>query len=160
MNLLFLTFIGISLVFALKVRQSNTYTSPIVRAPKVNPFKELSNDELTSLNDWLMDPNQSLNLKVIDQADLRDNYIDSIELWQPNKEDAIKYLDQGGPKPNRMAKVHIVNGADKPPIIKTLLVRPLPVSSDTKVENLADKIYHNVCHRFYRLLLYSDKFLA
>ncbi|TIB73500.1 hypothetical protein E3Q23_03021 [Wallemia mellicola] len=143
MNLLFLTFIGISLVFALKVRQSNTYTSPIVRAPKVNPFKELSNDELTSLNDWLMDPNQSLNLKVIDQADLRDNYIDSIELWQPNKEDAIKYLDQGGPKPNRMAKVHIVNGADKPPIIKTLLVGPLPVSSDTKVENLADKIYHN-----------------
>lgn len=45
-----------------------------------------------------------------------------------------------------MAKVHVVSGADSPPIIKTLLVGPLPISSNTKIENLADKIYHNVRH--------------
>lgn len=152
MNLIFLGFIVIGVVFALRVTQSNTYKSPTISAPKANPFKELSNSELTNLNDWLMDPNQALNLKVIDQAGLKDNYIDSIELWQPNKEDAIKYLDRDGPTPDRMAKVHIVNGAYEPPIIKTLLIGPLPVSSDTKVEDLADKIYHNVCHLFLQII--------
>lgn len=64
-------------------------------------------------------------------------------MWHPSKEDAVKYLDQDGPLPDRMAKVHVVSGSDDPPIIKTLLVGPLPVSSNTKIENLAEKIYHN-----------------
>ena len=64
-----------------QVRQSDTCAStPTLRAPKPNPFKELSNDELTEVRAWLMDPQQSLNLKDIDEAGLKDNYIDSVSI--------------------------------------------------------------------------------
>ncbi|TIA82755.1 hypothetical protein E3P98_01145 [Wallemia ichthyophaga] len=146
-------------VVAIAIAQPNCSTAPTTTAPKSNPFLELSNSELADIAAWLKDPEQSLNLTDMDEAALDGNYIDSvgaivgivaqltlptqIELWHPTKEDAIYYLDQDGPLPDRIAKAHVVSGLDDPPIVKTLLVGPLPVSSDTRIENLAEKIYHN-----------------
>lgn len=62
-----------------QARQSDTCAlTPTIQAPRANIFKELSNDELSEVNNWLMDPKQSLNLKDIDQAGLKENYIDSV----------------------------------------------------------------------------------
>ena len=128
-----------------KPRQSKTTcgTTPDTKSPKENIFKELSIDELESVHDWLMDKRE-LNLKKSEDADLKDNYIQLIDVWQPNKKDSMDYLDSNKAKPERKAKVNIVMGAESPPTIKTFTVGPLPISSRTKIEDVSGSIYHNV----------------
>lgn len=64
------------------------------------------------------------------------NYIYSASLFPVGKADALQYLDQGGSKPARHAKVIVIRGANSPPDVAeykvcfvALLAWGLPLST-------------------------------
>lgn len=65
-----------------------------------------------------------------------DNIIATIDLLQPNKSDAIKYLDQGGPAPPRYAQATLQFGATLEPYIQEYQVGPLPITNQSTVSEL------------------------
>ena len=60
----------------------------------------------------------------------------TIDLLQPNKSDAIKYLDQGGPAPPRYAHATLQFGATLAPYIQEYQVGPLPITNQSAVTEL------------------------
>ena len=56
-----------------------------------------------------------------------DNVIITVELLQPNKSDALPYLDSYAPAPARYAKATLQFGATAEPYIQEYMVGPLPV---------------------------------
>lgn len=55
----------------------------------------------------------------------------TVELLQPNKSDAVAYLDSGAPAPTRYAKTTLQFGATLEPYIQEYMVGPLPVNNGT-----------------------------
>lgn len=90
-----------------------------VEAPKPNPFKALTGDEIASVESWLMST-ESLGLNLTDLSSgtlaLSDNYIAQIEVLKPNKTDVLSYLDCNGTVP-RYARVVLNHGAHDPPTV-------------------------------------------
>ena len=60
----------------------------------------------------------------------------TIDLLQPNKSDAIKYLDQGGPAPSRYAQATIQFGATLEPYVQEYVVGPLPITNQSAATEL------------------------
>lgn len=60
-----------------------------------------------------------------------DNVILTVELLQPNKSDALSYLDAGAQTPTRYAKTTLQFGATLEPYIQEYMVGPLPVTNGT-----------------------------
>lgn len=54
-----------------------------------------------------------------------------VELQQPNKTDALSYIDGSGPAPTRYARAVIDHKADENPYIQDILVGPIPVVNGT-----------------------------
>ena len=60
----------------------------------------------------------------------------TIDLLQPNKSDAINYLENNGSAPPRYAQATILNGATLQPFIQEWQVGPLPVGNGTLLTEL------------------------
>ena len=90
-----------------------------------NLFQDLTASELKAVNDYLQSQ-ATLNLTAYSKATLRDNFIYAIELYLPDKATALKYLDRGGPKPQRQARAIIFHGYNKAPYVQDYLVQFLP----------------------------------
>ena len=56
-----------------------------------------------------------------------DNKIILVELLQPNKSDALSYLDNGAAAPDRYARAELKFGATEEPYLQEYVVGPLPV---------------------------------
>lgn len=59
-----------------------------------------------------------------------------VELLQPNKSDALPYLNGEGAKPLRYAKATIQFQATLEPYLQEFMIGPLPVSNETTLEPL------------------------
>ena len=84
-------------------------------------YRDLSEDELIQVRDYILNV-ASLNVTPFEKATINSNHIFLIELQNPNKGDAIAYLDGNGPKPTRAANVVIFKGAVSPRVVEEILV--------------------------------------
>ena len=100
-----------------------------------NMFQDLTPYELTAAYTYLK-KQKALNLTPFEKATLKDNFVYAIELFLPNKKDALKYLDNNGPRPSRQARVIIFHGAASKPFVREYLVGPLPDPSGHKILHL------------------------
>ncbi|KAF7334468.1 Amine oxidase [Mycena venus] len=109
--------------------------NPVSVAPKTNIFISLSNDEAASVISFLHKQTE-LNLTAAADAGPWDNAIEVVDLVQPNKTDALHYLDHNGPIPARYALARIAFGATEEPYVQDFIVGPLPISNASTYESL------------------------
>lgn len=102
---------------------------PKVTAPYKNIFNSLSNDEAASVIGFLH-AQDSLNLTAADKAGSWDNSIMVIDLYTPNKTDALPYLQGEAEAPARWAVASISFGATEEPYVQEWVVGPLPLGED------------------------------
>ena len=88
-------------------------------------FDDLSDDELKAVNNFMLN-DQSLGITPWNEAAVDSSYIYMIELHLPNKNEALQHLDHGSKKPKRQAKVVVVRGNRKPPVVEEYIISPLP----------------------------------
>ncbi|XP_066442871.1 amine oxidase [copper-containing] 3-like [Eleutherodactylus coqui] len=103
----------------------NQKTSDLKHDDQSLVFADLTPDELAQVVEYLK-KNINGNLVNISTADPSSNCIYSVELLPPRKQDALLYLDKGGPKPWREAMAVIYFGSHSEPEIKEYVVGPLP----------------------------------
>ncbi|EKG22116.1 Copper amine oxidase [Macrophomina phaseolina MS6] len=107
-----------------------------IQAPKSNIWAGLNEQEAAEVTAWLHEQ-LSLNLTAAARAGDWDNAILLVELMIPNKTDALPYLDNNAPPPERYAHVILDIRASEEPYYQSLLVGPLPVGSgNTRYEPL------------------------
>lgn len=85
-------------------------------------YRDLTEDEILRVRDYVLNE-ASLNVTPHEKASLDSNYIFLIELQNPDKDEAVSYLDANGPKPVRTANVVLFKGAASPAIVEEILVR-------------------------------------
>lgn len=86
-------------------------------------YDDLSEEEIVAVRDYILSQS-SLNITPFKDAEINDNYIYLIELQQPIKDEAIQFLDNNGPKPERAARVVIYFGGKLSPEVREYLVSP------------------------------------
>ncbi|CAG5130886.1 unnamed protein product [Candidula unifasciata] len=59
-------------------------------------------------------------------ATLKSSYIFTAQLFEPKKEEVLKYLDEAGPKPKREAQVIMFRGDKEIPVVEEYVCGPLP----------------------------------
>ena len=84
-------------------------------------FDDLSSEELIAARDFML-KQSSLDLKSIDEASVKDNYIYLIQLLPPEKEAVLEYLDNNKRKPSRRALVVVFQGSSYPPVVQEYIV--------------------------------------
>ncbi|KAK2746498.1 hypothetical protein FQN57_003124 [Myotisia sp. PD_48] len=104
-------------------------------APRKNIFLGLTGSEAAEVTKFLHDQ-PILNLTAVVNATSWDNRIILVELLQPNKSDALPYLNGHGHAPKRYAKAAIQFQATEEPYIQDWMVGPLPISEKTKLQPL------------------------
>lgn len=105
-------------------------------APKKNVWLELSEDEATAVFNHVSHGLSHLNLTKHPHSS-RDNFVNTVEVLRPNKTDAVPYLFDNGPTPERWAKVSVADSGSGSPRIVYYMVGPLPVSSNTEIRPLS-----------------------
>ncbi len=71
-----------------------------------------------------------------------DNVIMNVELLQPNKSDALPYLESGGAAPSRYAKATLLFAATEEPYIQEFMVGPLTVAKGKTTYSPLNYIYN------------------
>ncbi|KAL3885325.1 hypothetical protein ACJMK2_025401 [Sinanodonta woodiana] len=104
-----------------------------------NIFDDLTPEEYRATRDYMLSI-PSLKLLPFEKATVNSSYILLIDLFLPNKTDALAYLDKGAIKPVRVATVVIVRGDAQPPAIEEYLVSPLPFPKN-------HELYRNPAYR-------------
>uniref|UniRef100_A0A8C4NH99 Amine oxidase n=1 Tax=Eptatretus burgeri TaxID=7764 RepID=A0A8C4NH99_EPTBU len=99
------------------------FEPPDTRAAEL--FSDLTPEEINKVKEYMFSKKQ-LNLVPITQATVNSNYIFLIELFNPHKEAVLNYLESNGPKPERVARVVIFQGASSLPDVEEYLVGFLP----------------------------------
>ncbi|KAJ7058557.1 copper amine oxidase [Mycena amicta] len=113
---------------------SSTFNT-VAAAPKENIFISLTDDEAASVISFLHNQTE-LNLTAVADAGAWDNAIEVVDLVQPNKTDALNYLDHNGPAPARYALARIAFGATTHPYVQDFIVGPLPITNASTYESL------------------------
>ncbi|KAJ7159987.1 copper amine oxidase [Mycena crocata] len=126
---------GLLEVLSPSSKANATAFSPVAVAPKSNIFISLTNDEAASVISFLHNQTE-LNLTAAADAGAWDNAIEVVDLVQPNKTDALDYLDNGGPAPDRFAVARIAFGATEEPWLQDFIVGPLPISNASTYASL------------------------
>ena len=91
-------------------------------SPKSNGvFDDLTVEEITGVRDYLL-KQPELNLVKYVNATVDSNYIYSIQLLQPSKDEVLEFLDNDGPKPERRAIAVVFHGATDPPVVREYVV--------------------------------------
>ncbi|KAM5135820.1 LOW QUALITY PROTEIN: amine oxidase [copper-containing] 2-like [Mantella aurantiaca] len=106
-------------------------------------FADLTPEEISEVVSFSKKTFQE-NLVDISKAEPGSNCIYSVEFLPPKKQDALLYLDKGGPKPRREALVIVYFGCHTEPEIKAYVVGPLPKPTDNNTTTkYKDKLpYH------------------
>ncbi|XP_075603108.1 LOW QUALITY PROTEIN: diamine oxidase [copper-containing] [Balearica regulorum gibbericeps] len=100
--------------------------SPTVPPPdKASIFADLSPAELRAVRTFLMSCPE-LGLSPSGGGPLAKNTLFMVELLPPKKQLALRYLDQGGPRPRRQARAVVFFGGQAEPNITEFAVGPLP----------------------------------
>ncbi|KAM0240142.1 hypothetical protein ACHAP5_008062 [Fusarium lateritium] len=108
----------------------------LVKAPRGNIFQSLTDQEYANVTAYLH-KQEGLNLTAIVNSTSWDNVIVSLDLLQPNKTDALTYLEGNGPAPTRYARATLQFNSQVQPYIQEYMVGPLPVKEgSTKHEEL------------------------
>ncbi|NXN76715.1 AOC1 oxidase, partial [Himantopus himantopus] len=104
-------------------------SSPTASPPdKASIFADLSAAELRAVRTFLMS-RPELGLSPSRGGPLAKNTLFLVELLPPKKEVALRYLDQGGPRPRRQARAVVFFGGQAEPNITEFAVGPLPQPS-------------------------------
>ncbi|NXX62307.1 AOC1 oxidase, partial [Scopus umbretta] len=99
---------------------------PTVPPPdKASIFADLSPAELRAVQSFLMS-RPELGLSPSRGGVLAKNSLFLVELLPPKKRLALRYLDQGGPRPQRQARAVVFFGGQAEPNITEFAVGPLP----------------------------------
>ena len=77
-----------------------------------------------------------------------DNVLQLVELLQPNKSDALTYLDSNGLAPVRYARARIAFGAREDAYVQEFQVGPLPVKNGTTSVQPLRSIFNNGSGRY------------
>ena len=110
-------------------------TSPF-HAPRHNVFAELSSEERGDVVTFLYENSDILNLTERTVNFDSPNWINQIEVLRPNKSDAVSYLGNGGPEPDRYATVSVVQNDGSKAFLAEYQVGPIPVSNVTRIQRL------------------------
>lgn len=92
---------------------------------RASVFSDLHDYEIKIIVDFIHGQTH-LNLTLPEKASLNSNYIHLVEMITPSKQEVLRYLDNKGPKPLRMARAFIFRGGLKEPVVEEYLVGPLP----------------------------------
>ncbi|NXF41813.1 AOC1 oxidase, partial [Nyctibius bracteatus] len=100
--------------------------SPTVPPPdKASIFADLSATELRAVRTFLLS-RPELGLSPSRGEPLAKNTLFLVELLPPKKRAALRYLDQGGPRPRRQARAVVFFGGQAEPNVTEFAVGPLP----------------------------------
>ncbi|KEY64646.1 hypothetical protein S7711_02847 [Stachybotrys chartarum IBT 7711] len=101
-----------------------------IDAPKANVWGGLTQTEAVSIVEWLFGQPE-LNLTTTEEATAWDNTLLIVELMQPNKSDALAYIDGNSCAPTRYAHAILNFQNSSEPYYQDILVGPLPVRNGT-----------------------------
>ena len=101
-------------------------------AEKANVWSELTESEANDVYDFLYSELAHLDLTKHPKSN-RDNFIFIVETLRPNKTDAIPYLHEAAPAPERWAKAAVAQNFDEGPVMVYYMIGPLPVSPETQI---------------------------
>ncbi|KAK4555849.1 hypothetical protein LTR86_007069 [Recurvomyces mirabilis] len=127
-SLIYLRYPHTSTAFEYKSQQDKQ----AFKAPKHNVFAELTEQEATSVNDFILEKFDHLNLTKHPKS-ARDNFVYIVETLKPNKTDAVTFLHDDAPPPERWAKASISENFPDGPYMVYYMVGPLPVSEETQI---------------------------
>ncbi|CAI9717538.1 amine oxidase [copper-containing] [Octopus vulgaris] len=96
-----------------------------LRYRKHRIFDSLNVEEIEAVQKYLFSQ-KSLNLVHPSKAKVTDNYIFLMESQTPKKLKVLRFLDHVGPEPPRQAKVIIMKGQGRLPMVEEYIVGPLP----------------------------------
>ncbi|KAI8477680.1 amine oxidase, partial [Branchiostoma belcheri] len=100
------------------------YVVEPVDPTRPGPFSDLSLEEIDSVRNYML-AQDSLQLTPWEHAEISDNYIYAIETHLPAKDDVLRFLDGGGPAPERLAKVTVYAGQRTPAVVEEYIVGPV-----------------------------------
>ncbi|EEU33975.1 uncharacterized protein NECHADRAFT_94780 [Fusarium vanettenii 77-13-4] len=107
-----------------------------ITAPSKNIFQGLTDHEYAQVTAYLHQQKE-LNLTAVVNSTSWDNVIVTLDLLQPNKTDALSYLEGRGPVPARYARATLQFNSQLQPYIQEYMVGPLPVKKgSTRYEEL------------------------
>ncbi|XP_068002233.1 diamine oxidase [copper-containing] [Melanerpes formicivorus] len=119
----------LGLSWALSMLATMVGSGPAVPPPGMaSIFADLSAAELGAVRSFLLS-RPELGLSPSHHGPLAKNSLFLVELLPPKKRLALRYLDQGGPRPQRQARAVIFFGGQAEPNITELAVGPLPQPS-------------------------------
>lgn len=102
------------------------------RAHHDNVWSELTEGEVNEVYDFIYENLAHLNLTKQPRSS-KDNFVFIVERLRPNKTDAVSYLYEDAPAPERWAKAAIAQTLESGPYMVYYQIGPLPVSTDTRV---------------------------
>ncbi|XP_035680218.1 amiloride-sensitive amine oxidase [copper-containing]-like [Branchiostoma floridae] len=88
-------------------------------------YDDLTAEELRAVREYLLGQS-GLDITPWEEASINDNYIYGMELHLPLKAEALAYLDNNGPRPERQALVTVYGGGRTQPVVEQYVVGPLP----------------------------------
>ncbi|KAM0548794.1 hypothetical protein ACHAPJ_009791 [Fusarium lateritium] len=107
-----------------------------IKAPWKNIFQSLTDEEYVNVTAFLHEQKE-LNLTAVVNSTSWDNVIVSMDLLQPNKTDALAYLEGNSSAPARYARATLQFNSQLQPYIQEYMVGPLPIQKGvTKCEEL------------------------
>lgn len=101
------------------------------KAPAKNPWAELDEVESSQIYTFLRQGSDPLNLTASPEAGRNTIYL--IETLRPNKSEVVDYLDNDGPRPDRWARVAVLESHKDNSFITDYMVGPLPPSNATDI---------------------------
>lgn len=102
------------------------------RAPKSNPWADLSKAEAEDIYEFLYLEYPHLNLTKTPKTGL-ENHIKFVEILRPNKTDTLSYLANQAESPQRWAKAAIAQTIENENYITYYQIGPLPISSESNM---------------------------
>lgn len=105
-----------------------------IKAPAKNPWAEIDEEEASQIRTFIQEAPDSFNL-TSGSPNIRGNQkaIYLIETLRPNKSDVVDYLDHNGPRPERWARVGMVEIRGNEAFGLEYMVGPLPPSNATSI---------------------------
>lgn len=102
---------------------------------QTNPFRELTLTEMNSIENYIY-KNFKNNRSKLSRPIYDTIFIQNIELYLPNKEDVLNYLEKSGKQPERLARVTLIH---YPFNITYYVVGPLPNPIYHKLAKFTDR---------------------
>ncbi|CAG5118820.1 unnamed protein product, partial [Candidula unifasciata] len=102
------------------------------------PLRDLTSKELRKLRTFMEnDPNIRATHPAI--ARMNSSFIHSADILLPPKSEVLRFLDRGGPRPMRRARVLMFRGDKTPPVVEEYVCQPLPNVKSCQLLNLTSQ---------------------